>query len=144
MVSWPLHWLSLVAVATTALSRPPTAIGVTAFSQPVLSRCVVDTPKVDPIRPVVIGDTEIGSADHFQIIRCTGVANGVVVRGAICGLRIGVDEGGIRIPENVRICLVLHHDEEYVVESSKPALPVAMLVPSSRCGASKHYRYEND
>jgi hypothetical protein len=35
-VTWPLHWVESVAVATTVLSRPATAIGVKSFTQPVL------------------------------------------------------------------------------------------------------------
>jgi hypothetical protein len=83
---------------------------------------VIDASAIDPNRPKVIGEAEIGAANDFQVIRGTWVTDGEIISRLICHLDIVVDERRVRIPENVGIRLVFHHDQENMIERSKRRL----------------------
>ena len=52
------------------------------------------------IRVVVAVDSEIRSADDFQVIGQAGMRDGEVIGGQVRGLRVGIDEGSILISDH--------------------------------------------
>ncbi len=69
-----------------------------------------------PVGRVVVEHTEVGSAEHFNVVGEAGVGH-TKVAGTDVG-RMGklVDEGSVGIVENLAVAMVLHHDHKDVVE----------------------------
>ena len=75
------------------------------------------TGRIVPVGTIVTLYPKVRSDNYFQIIRQAGVSDGEEVCGRIASLGELVDEGSIRVVENLAVAVVLHHDQEDMVES---------------------------
>lgn len=77
--------------------------------------------QVVPVRIVVTLHTKVRTTDHFQVVRQTGMANGELIRRQVRRMGQLVYEGRVWVVENLAVAVILHHDEEHVVQPGKPA-----------------------
>ena len=69
-----------------------------------------------PVGGVVIEQTEVGSAEHFNVVGEAGVGHTKVAGANVGRMSKLVDEGSVGIVENLAVAMVLHHDHKDVVE----------------------------
>ena len=80
-----------------------------------------------PIGIVIGMDTEIGGADDFQVVGEAGMGDGEVVGGAVSALGVLIDEGRVGIVDDLGVAVILHHDDEDVIQTGNASWDGALL-----------------
>jgi hypothetical protein len=80
-----------------------------------------------PVGRVVVDDSEVGAADDLEVVGQARVSNREVIRGQVGGLGVAGDEGRVGVAQNLPVVVVLHHDDEDVIEARD--LAVVILGP---------------
>jgi hypothetical protein len=69
-----------------------------------------------PVGAVVVENNEVGAADDLKIVGGAGVSDAEVVGGDVGGLGQLIEEGGVGVVDDLAVAVVLHHDDEDVIE----------------------------
>jgi hypothetical protein len=96
--------------------------------------------EIVPVRVVVALDTEVRAADDLEVVAQARVRDCVVVDAKIRKQRIAVRERSVRIVDDLTEAVVLHHDDEHVIELGNSARHRAFARMGDRNAArnSKH------
>lgn len=92
-----------------------------------------------PIGVVVTVNPEIRSPNNFQIVRQAWVSHGKIVSGKVRLLGIPVDVWSVGIVKDLGIAVVLHHDQENVVQSRNTLWYGTLLTECSAPYCKKKY-----
>src|SRR5438445_3826378 len=78
---------------------------------------------VMPVGRIVVDDAEIRAPHHLQIVRQARVPYTEIVGRQIGALRIGIDEGRIRVAKDLAVMVVLHHQRPATIGSVVAGAP---------------------